>query len=319
MILLLIKKFMLLKNRKLMPYIINWDDYLDAKKIIPDYLKRDFEKYFRGEYIRSEFLTGDLSHINDFLKNLSSQELALFLTIRGFNGKDYIIGKTFIEILLHCLERTGPVAKRPILYAIYYIISKDEKSRYIVSEKFEIIEKIANSDNENIKGMAISILNELKKEFKIPTKTQFIFEKGKTFDFHNEFKTIISRAKNYVWYWDNYENGELLQYLDAHTDLSTISEIKILCTDSNNTKHHISGLKLAISKFKIQYPGISLEAKSSKNCHDRFLLFDNERWGLGPSLKDAGKDICSMVQYKDQAAQKIYDLFQNEWPFALII
>ncbi|MBT3209734.1 MAG: hypothetical protein HN704_17760 [Bacteroidetes bacterium] len=302
-----------------MPYIINWDEYPEAKEIIPDYLKRDFEKYFVGEYIRTSNLTDHLTHLNDFLKTLSSQELAIFLSIKGYNGRDYIIGNTFIEILLHCLERTGPTAKRPILFAIYYITSKDEKSRYIISEKFEIIEKIANSDNNNIKGMALSILNELKKEFKIPSKSQFIFEKDKTFDFFNEFKTVISRAKNYVWFWDNYADSEILQYLNAHSDLNNISDIRILCNDNNRTTKFVTDLKLAITKFQTQYPGIKIEARSSKSSHDRFLLFDNERWFLGPSLKDAGKKICSMVQYKDEEAQKLYDIYQTEWLISNVI
>ncbi|MCF6366591.1 MAG: hypothetical protein L3J35_10360 [Bacteroidales bacterium] len=302
-----------------MSNIINWDDYPEAIDLIPDYLKRDFERYFRGEYIRTTNLTDDLMHVNDFLKTLSAQELSIFLSIKGNFGREYIIGNTFTEILLHCLERTGPKAKRSILFALFYIISKNEKSRYIVSERFKIIEKFAVSDNNNINGIAESILSELKKEFKIPAKSQFVFEKNKTFDFYNEFRTIISRTKNYVWFWDNYADSELLIYLDAHSSLSNITEIRILCNDNNRTKRYISDLKLAIKKFKTQYPEISIEAKSSKNSHDRFLLFDNERWVLGPSLKNAGEKICSIVQYKEEEAQKLYDIFKSEWIKASLI
>lgn len=56
-----------------------------------------------------------------------------------------------------------------------------------------------------------------------------------------------------------------------------------------------------------------MKIKKSKRTHDRFLIIDNEMWGLGPSLKDGGKGACFISQLKGAAAIKLEKIFDDEW------
>jgi len=84
-----------------MNFRIKWDKYPEYKTLIPDFLKERFETYIIGEYIREEYLTQDLIGLNNFLQELTKQELDIFLNLKGEATKEYSKDKTFTEILLY--------------------------------------------------------------------------------------------------------------------------------------------------------------------------------------------------------------------------
>ncbi len=294
-------------------HIIDWDEYPKEKELIPDFLRQEFGKYFLGEYIRSHLSTEHLIGLNDFLKTLSEQELNIFLKLKGKGGRDYINGNTFIEIMIHCLERTGSTAKRPILFAILYIIQRHPKSREIVYNNYQLFEKYANSDNTNIKVISSGILLDLNKEFKLPSKNQYFFKPNSQYEFHKEFKRIISPVNDRIWFWDNYADGEIIEYISSFVDLNKLKEIRVICSDKPGALKYTSALKLEIRKFQNQYSGITIQAKISKASHDRFVIVDDLKWTLGPSLKDAGNTACTINQLKDKSGDDLLDFYKNEW------
>ena len=55
------------------------------------------------------------------------------------------------------------------------------------------------------------------------------------------------------------------------------------------TKSISKQLKLDIEKYNSQYNNLTI--KTSNKYHDRFLLFEDEAYHLGASLKDLGKKV----------------------------
>ena len=290
-------------------HAIKWENNMKEKDLLSTKMQQTFQKYFLGEYVRDSYLTDELIHINGFLKTLSKQELDIFLLLKGNFGRPYIDGKVFIEILLYCVDETGPVAKRPILCAINYIISKHLPSKEIVIQNIRIIEKIANCDNSNINGIARSIIQSVGHFDSPPIKPQYIFKKDEQYAFYTQFREIIKRAKNTIKFWDNYADHMFFDYILNYVDINTINEIQVLFQN----KQYENDLRMAYQFFCKQYSNIKIDIKKSSTSHDRFIIINNERWQLGPSLKDGGNKVCSIVQLKDSAGDQLENIFDDEW------
>ncbi len=251
---------------------VNWGKNQELRDKLPSHLVREFEHYINGQYIRSQYMPDDLIHLDGFLKSLNMQELEIFLSIR--NNTKRFIGKTFTEVMLESLEKTGSMAKLPILYALSYIIKFNENARAIISKYPHPIERIANSNLE-YSNIANSILKELEGEFKLPIKSQFVFKKNSQFSFYETLSKILKRAQGKIWFWDNYANDEILQYIHSHGKIDLITELKIIFKENRNNRD-LQSLVLAARKFRLQYQNIHLYIRSSRNSHDRFLIFDSE-------------------------------------------
>lgn len=288
-------------------YVIKWDEFPREKLLLSDHTINEFGRYFKGEYIRPQSLSGDLLGLNDFLRTINQQELEIFLKIRGKAAKEYIINKNFTEVLLYCIERTGPTAKRPLLFALDYILSKTGSPKDIVVQNIKIIENLANCDNTNLNGIAQSILQRLNQPH-IPTpKPQYFLKNKQQYEFYKQLREIIKRAKSTIKFWDNYADHTILDYIDSYT--INLKEIKIIFENGSQKKD----LELSGGKFRLQYPTVNLEIKKSTVSHDRFLITENETWTFGPSLKDGGNRACVITQLNIVEARKLNDFFDKEW------
>lgn len=287
---------------------IQWSKNSDETRFLSDHIIQEFERYFKGEYIRPQCIMRDTAYLEIFLKTLTKQELDIFLKLKANYTKGYL-GKNFTEILMHCIDKTGPLAKRPLLFALDYILSKHEPSKDIVIKEVEIIEKYANSDNTDINGIARNILHKINAPYRPKTESQYVFAQREEYEFYRQFREIIKRAKSTIKFWDNYANHEIIDYIHAYVDKSTLKDIRIIFKERDYEKD----LKLAQSKFTKQYPQISINIKKSKTAHGRFLIIDDEIWGLDPSLKDGGNGVCFISQIKDGAAAKLEGIFDKTW------
>ncbi len=231
---------------------IKWEEYPDAIRLLDDYQVPIFEKYFLGEYMRDNpTITDTVGGLNDFLRSLTSQELDIFLNLNGNYGKEYIIDKTFIEILNHCILRTNVLIQRPLLDAIEFIINRHMPSRERLLLNTKSLERIANTESR-MKGYAINILTTLNNSYSPPVSKQYIFKPNEQYNFFSTIREIIKSANRYIYYVDNFANHVIIDIISEYCDLNLIREVKIL------TRTNQKDLRLSKQAFEKQYTSVSL-------------------------------------------------------------
>ena len=110
---------------------------------------------------------------------------------------------------------------------------------------------------------------------------QGVFYNGEIFDAYQLLTRLIKMANKSIVVIDNYIDESVLTMLDKRKD----GVAATIYTEKINKQ-----LQLDIKLHNSQYPAIDI--KIVKNCHDRFLLIDDEDVShIGASLKDLGKKL----------------------------
>lgn len=110
---------------------------------------------------------------------------------------------------------------------------------------------------------------------------QGVFYNGEIFDAYQLLTRLIKMANKSIVVLDNYIDESVLTMLDKRKD----GVAATIYTEKINKQ-----LQLDIKLHNSQYPAIDI--KIVKNCHDRFLLIDDEDvFHIGASLKDLGKKL----------------------------
>lgn len=110
---------------------------------------------------------------------------------------------------------------------------------------------------------------------------QGVFYNGEIFDAYQLLTRLIKMANKSIVVIDNYIDESVLTTLDKRKD----GVAATIYTEKINKQ-----LQLDIKLHNSQYPAIDI--KIVKNCHDRFLLIDDEDvFHIGASLKDLGKKL----------------------------
>lgn len=110
---------------------------------------------------------------------------------------------------------------------------------------------------------------------------QGVFYNGEIFDAYQLLTRLIKMANKSIVVIDNYLDESVLTMLDKRKD----GVAATIYTEKINKQ-----LQLDIKLHNSQYPAIDI--KIVKNCHDRFLLIDDEDvFHIGASLKDLGKKL----------------------------
>ena len=110
---------------------------------------------------------------------------------------------------------------------------------------------------------------------------QGVFYNGEIFDAYQLLTRLIKMANKSIVVIDNYIDESVLTMLDKRKD----GVAATIYTEKINKQ-----LQLDIKLHNSQYPAIDI--KIVKNCHDRFLLIDDEDvFHIGASLKDLGKKL----------------------------
>jgi len=122
-------------------------------------------------------------------------------------------------------------------------------------------------------------IKELKEDKKQIQLNQGIFYNGQIWDAYEFINTLLKNAKKEIVLIDNYIDDTVLTIFSKYPKL----RFTII------TKSISKQLKLDIQKYNSQYN--NLIVKTSNKYHDRFLLFDDEAYHLGASLKDLGKKV----------------------------
>ena len=110
---------------------------------------------------------------------------------------------------------------------------------------------------------------------------QGVFYNGEIFGAYQLLTRLIKMANKSIVVIDNYIDESVLTMLDKRKD----GVAATIYTEKINKQ-----LQLDIKLHNSQYPAIDI--KIVKNCHDRFLLIDDEDvFHIGASLKDLGKKL----------------------------
>jgi hypothetical protein len=107
---------------------------------------------------------------------------------------------------------------------------------------------------------------------------QGIFFNGQVFDAHVFVSELIRNAEKSIILIDNYVDEKVLTLLSKKK-----SEVEVLVYSKNITNKLLQD----VEKYNTQYKNLTL--KQFNDCHDRFLIIDNQIYHIGASLKDLGK------------------------------
>lgn len=107
-----------------------------------------------------------------------------------------------------------------------------------------------------------------------------VFFNGQIFDAHEFICRLIRSAKKRIILIDNYVDESVLVQLDnRNTDVSALIY----------TGEISPAFRQGIKRHNQQYN--SIEVKTVKHIHDRFLIIDKTLYHIGASLKDLGKKL----------------------------
>lgn len=141
---------------------------------------------------------------------------------------------------------------------------------YAVNRRLEDLEKRTTANEEKIDFFV---------RMSLPPVEGIFFE-GQIFDAYVFMANLIKRAEHRIILIDNYVDESVLAILDKRSQgvkatiyTSVISEV----------------LRLDVERHDLQYP--SMEIRSIRGVHDRFLIVDHEVYHIGASLKDLGKKL----------------------------
>ena len=139
---------------------------------------------------------------------------------------------------------------------------------YSINQRFERLEqRVAETEN--------------KIDFFVRTSlppVEGIFYNGQIFEAYKFVNDLIRSAKHQITLIDNYIDDSVLTMLDKRAENVRTQ----IYTQEINSK-----LQTDIDKHNSQYKEI--EVTVFKNCHDRFLIIDNDVYHIGASIKDLGK------------------------------
>jgi hypothetical protein len=139
---------------------------------------------------------------------------------------------------------------------------------------------------------------------------QAFFAKGAEHDAYVHVRNILQTAKKDVFIIDPYIDSSIFQVLGTLSP-SHVS-VKVL------TSKAPTDFSLEAQKFVKQHPGFTVEARKTKEFHDRFIILDQTAcFLLGASIKDAGNKGFTVVPLSELSIVKsIIDYANQVWPTA---
>lgn len=137
--------------------------------------------------------------------------------------------------------------------------------------------------------------------------TDIMIEAGNTYQYFEEIRRLIELSTSELFFIDPYINANFVSTYLTHVKEGV--KIRIL------TKEYISTLTPAVKAFVDQY-NISVEVRSARELHDRYLITDRKNcYQSGASFKDGAKNApTTLVEIHDvfPAVLVSYELIWNE-------
>lgn len=211
-------------------------------------------------------------HLKNLFKEVELEENSVcsILEHTATDGKQYSTMFYSLDAILSVGYRVN--SKNATLFRRWAnTVLKDYLLRgYAVNRRLEDLEKRTTANEEKIDFFV---------RMSLPPVEGIFFE-GQIFDAYVFMANLIKRAEHRIILIDNYVDESVLAILDKRSQgvkatiyTSVISEV----------------LRLDVERHDLQYP--SMEIRSIRGVHDRFLIVDHEVYHIGASLKDLGKKL----------------------------
>lgn len=142
-------------------------------------------------------------------------------------------------------------------------------------------------------------------------EAQKVFQKKTQHDAYVEIKNILQKASSTLFIVDGYMDSSILMMLGTFPPEKKV-QVQILSSKLP------SDFDLEARRFQKQYSHVSLEIRTTKDFHDRFITIDKTQcYHLGASIKDAGNKVFMISQIKDQHyVDALIELQNQSWDSA---
>lgn len=133
------------------------------------------------------------------------------------------------------------------------------------------------------------------------------FPSGAEHTAYVQIRTILGGADRSIDIVDPYLDGTVFTMLKAQ--LGSKKNVRLL------TSRMPPDFKLEATKFQNEAPGITLEIRTTREFHDRFIVLDDTScFHVGASIKDAGKKACMISQLEDGAiVSSLINFTKEQW------
>lgn len=148
---------------------------------------------------------------------------------------------------------------------------------------FQRVEAIEYKQIETEKKLDV-ILNKIE-VLSPPISTEQLFATGCIWDAYTFVCNLVRSAKNNIVLIDNYVDERTLLLLDKRE-----KDVDCMVYTRYNNQTNMD-----FEKHNNQYPTIQ-KVQLSHQIHDRYLIFDNDVWLLGASIKDIGHGLCTVIK-----------------------
>lgn len=216
----------------------------------------------------------------DEFNNLKSQSVTSSSSHGGRRYLPYVFTEQGVAMLSAVLKsETAVIASIQIMDA-FVRMRHHINQNSLLQERLFLLESKQSNNEKNFE----TIFKALEKAQ--PEPKHGIFFEGQIFDAYSFVAKLIKSAKHSIILIDNYIDESVLTLLTKRS-----SKVKASIYTAKITK----SLQLDIEKHNQQYP--TVEVKSLKTSHDRFLIIDDtELYHIGASLKDLGKKWFAFSQ-----------------------
>ena len=227
----------------------------------------------------------------DFMFKLTEKEIKVMVSQSVIPSKKYLGG-----VLPYAFTEQGVAILSSILNS-----DKAIEINIAIMRAFVIMRKVINSNiliNSRIGNLERKHLiydRNFEKVFNLLENSQLemkegIFFEGQVFDAYNFVSELIRKAQICIILIDNYIDDSILTLFIKRKE-----NVKVIIYTENISKQ----LVLDLNKYNSQYA--TIEIKELKNCHDRFLIIDNQEiYHFGASLKDLGKKIFAFSKLEKE-------------------
>jgi hypothetical protein len=247
--------------------------YKVETKVLNQAVKRNSERFpeeFRFQLNTEEF------------ENWKSQFVTSNADKMGLRRSPYAFTEQGVAMLSAVLK--SDVAIRvsiQIMNAFVQMRHKMQLSQALFSRLDQIEQRQQFTDER------VNQLFEAMEQNKLPLERGIFFE-GEIFDAFAFVVSLIKQAKHQIILIDNYVDERTFVMLSNRNEKVNISIYTARLTESN---------KLAAIKYREQYANISIHIL--RNCHDRFLIIDENLFHVGASFKDLGKKWFAFSKMND--------------------
>ena len=126
-----------------------------------------------------------------------------------------------------------------------------------------------------------------------PETREVFFPKGSQWDAFLDLRNRLARAQERIVVVDPYCDATIFDLLAQPLDELTL-QLQILCLTRAS-----AAVRGAADRFSAQYPGVTVEVRTTRDFHDRFVVLDGTTCiHVGASINRAGTTAC-MVSVLD--------------------